>query len=150
MTLPSAKELLAAMAAKRARELAEKEAAARAEADERLALHTAFMEREVAPDAMERIAVLVRRAADRGQHRVEVMRFPSAWMLDKGRSVTSGYGDWTRQLDGFAARACDFFREKLEPLGYGVSAAIADYPDGLPGDVVIHLTWEPSGEEGGA
>ncbi len=144
MTLPNAQDILAAMAAKRQRELEEKRAIAASEQSERAALHDAFMDREVAPDATERVARLVQRAAERGEHEVEVLRFPSAWMLDKGRSLTSGYGDWTQQLDGFAARAHQFYQEKLAPLGYGIGAAIADYQGGLPGDVAVTLTWKPA------
>ena len=144
MTLPSARDILDEMEGKRRRELEEKRALAEGEQIERAALHAAFKDREVAPEAMERVAKLVRRAAERGEHEVEVLRFPSAWMLDKGRSLTSGYGDWTQQLDGFAARAHRFFQDNLAPLGYGVTAVIADYQEGLPGDVSIHLTWKPA------
>ena len=61
---------------KRASDAAEQaEAAARRAEQEKL--REAFEAREIAPDALDRIATLVRRAVDAGEKEALVMRFPS-------------------------------------------------------------------------
>ena len=61
---------------KRAEEAAE-QAEAAVQRAEQAKLREAFEGREVAPDALERIATLVRRAVDAGEKEALVMRFPS-------------------------------------------------------------------------
>ncbi|MFM7688506.1 MAG: hypothetical protein ACKPAC_03475, partial [Alphaproteobacteria bacterium] len=67
------------------------EAAERAEAATRRAeqekLREAFEAREVAPDALDRIATLVRREVDAGEREVMVMRFPSELMEQMRQSA---------------------------------------------------------------
>lgn len=69
------------------------EATDRAEAATRRAgqekLREAFEAREVAPDTLDRIATLVCRVVDAGEREAMVMRFPSEWLPDQGRSITS-------------------------------------------------------------
>lgn len=133
-----------------ARRRAEREAEARREEEEkrlgRSDLRRAFEEREIPPDALQRLRTMVRRAAADGEREVLVLQFPSAWMKDSGRSVTSGVGDWAGQLDGFARRAHHFYESTLAPLGFTLRPAILDYPGGMPGDVGFFLGW---GEEEG-
>ncbi|MCK8786478.1 hypothetical protein M0638_19050 [Roseomonas sp. NAR14] len=128
------------------RQRAEREAelreAARQRRQEQRALHRAFRERQVPPDALERLQTLVRRTAQRGEREVLVLRFPSDWMHDSGRSITSGQPDWHDKLDGFAARAYEFYRRELQPRGFDLRPVIMDYPDGKPGDVGIYLSWK--------
>ncbi|UFN47995.1 hypothetical protein LPC08_18540 [Roseomonas sp. OT10] len=127
---------------RRAEQAEEARRAAQQRRQERGALHRAFRERQVPPDALERLQTLIRRAAMRGEREVLVMRFPSDWMTDSGRSVTSGQPDWHTRLDGFAARAYDFYRRELQPRGFVVRPVIMDYPEGKPGDVGIYLSWK--------
>ena len=61
---------------KRAQQAAEPAEAA-AKRAEQAKLREAFEGREIAPDALERIATLVRRAVDAGEKEALVMRFPS-------------------------------------------------------------------------
>jgi hypothetical protein len=114
------------------------EASARAERDR---LHEAFMEREVQPEAMDRIATLVRRTIDMGDKQALVVRFPSDWLPDQGRAITNHDKNWPEKLDGFAKRAYDFFVRELEPRGFQIRAEIVDWPGGMPGDVGFFLQW---------
>lgn len=109
---------------------------------ERAALHRVFRERQLPPDAMTRVQTLVRRAAADGEREVLAMRFPSDWMTDSGRSVTTGSADWPEKLEGVAALAYSFFVEELQPRGFRVRAVIMEYPEGQPGDVGIYLSWK--------
>jgi len=109
-------------------------------------LREVFMDREVQPEAMDRVANVVRKAAEMGEKRALVLRFPSAWLPDQGRSVTNHDSDWPQHLEGFARRAYEFFKRELEPRGFQIRAEIVDWPGGMPGDVGIFLTWKPSEE----
>src|SRR5215213_7810323 len=105
-------------------------------------LHEAFEQREVQPEAMDRIAALVRKTIDMGDKQVMVLRFPSGWLPDQGRAITNHDRSWPASLDGFAKRAFDFFKRELEPRGFQIRAEIVDWPGGMPGDVAFYLTWK--------
>jgi hypothetical protein len=115
------------------------EAAHKAELDE---LHRAFLERDVQPEALDRVAAVVRKAVDGGDKQALVLRFPSDWLPDQGRAITNHDKNWPASLDGFAKRAYGFFKKELEPRGFQVRAEIVDWPGGLPGDVGFYLTWK--------
>jgi hypothetical protein len=115
------------------------EAAAKAERDK---LHQAFMERDVKPEAMDRIATLVRKTVDMGEKQALVLQFPSDWLPDQGRAITNHDKAWPETLDGFAKRAHDFFKRELEPRGFQIRTEILDWPGGKPGDVGFFLQWK--------
>jgi hypothetical protein len=131
---------------KRRKQREEQQAAEAAHRAELEKLRAAFMEREVHPEALERVATAVRRAVDRGEKRALVLQFPSAWLPDKGRAITNQDPDWGDKLDGFALRARDFFERELAPRGFQIKAEILDWPGGMPGDVGIFLTWKQPDE----
>jgi hypothetical protein len=130
---------------RRAREerLAEEQAQRDAAAAHHQALHDAFEAQELPPDAMQRVIKLVERAIENGQKEALVFRFPSDFMSDSGRSITSQFGDWSQNLTGAASRAYGFFQKELEPRGFTLRARIVEYKDGMPGDVGFYLQWAP-------
>ena len=73
---------------------AEKEAEARRAEEEKQngmsELRRSFEERELPPDALTKLQGMIRRAALDGEREVLVLHFPSQWMKDSGRSITSG------------------------------------------------------------
>lgn len=140
----SAPEIRAWMQRQREARLEEERREQERQRGEREALRRAFQDRDIPPDALERLMLMVRRAAADGEGEVMVLHFPSAWMKDSGRSVTSGQDDWALHLDGFAAKAYAFYRRELEPRGFDLRVAILDYTDGMPGDVGIFLSWKDS------
>ena len=110
-------------------------------------LREAFEAREIATDALDRIATLVRRAVDAGEREALVMRVPSEWLPDQGRSITSHDPAWRNRLTGFPKRAYEFYERELAPRGFQVKVQILDWPDGIPGDVGWFLTWKRPEEE---
>jgi hypothetical protein len=104
-------------------------------------LRKAFMAREVHPEAIDRINAAVRRAAEQGQHQLQVVTFPNSFCTDRGRCINNNDPDWPSTLTGFAKKAYDYFEKELRPLGYKVTAEIVTWPDGLPGDVALNLKW---------
>lgn len=116
-----------------------KEAAAKADRD---ALRDSFVAREVQPEAMERIALLVRRAIENGDKRALLLQFPSEWLPDSGRGITSHDPNWHERLEGFPRRAYDFYARELAPRGFQLQVEILDWPGGMPGDVGWFLAWK--------
>jgi hypothetical protein len=96
---------------------------------------------------LDRIATLVRRAVDAGEKEALVMRFPSEWLPDQGRSITSHDPAWRERLSGFPKRAYDFYERELAPRGFQIKVQILDWPGGIPGDVGWFITWKRPEED---
>ncbi len=109
-------------------------------------LHESFDGREVQPEAMDRIATLVRKTIDMGDKQALVLRFPSDWLPDQGRAITNHDKDWYEKLNGFPKRAYDFFKRELEPRGFQIRAEILNWPGGMPGEVGFFLQWKSTEE----
>jgi hypothetical protein len=101
----------------------------------------AFESRQLAPEAPERINKAVRDAAERGEHEVLVLRFPSTFCKDGGRRINNFEHDWPDSLQGFGRTAFDFYEKELRPLGFTLRAEILNFPGGMPGDVGMYLRW---------
>jgi len=143
----SASAIWADIAAKKQAALAEIQAQKEAADIERAKLREAFEKREIQPEALQRIATLIRRAVEAGEKEAMVLRFPSEWLPDQGRSITSHDPEWRAKLSGFPKRAHDFFVKELQPRGFQLKAQIIDWPNGMPGDVGWFLTWKHPEEE---
>ncbi|MXP66056.1 hypothetical protein E0493_22180 [Roseomonas sp. M0104] len=113
---------------------------------ERDKLRAAFMEREVQPEAIERVAAVVWKAIEAGDKEALLFRFPSDWLPDQGRSITNHESNWHAHLDGFAKRAYDYYERELEPRGFQLRVQILDWPGGMPGDVGFFIQWKHSEE----
>jgi hypothetical protein len=88
-----------------------------------------------------RVLRQLRAAAAKGDKEAMVMRFPNALCTDKGRALNNMEKDWPSTLIGRPLQAFEFWRDHLQPQGYGLKAMIVDWPQGLPGDVGLFLTW---------
>ncbi len=84
----------------------------------------------------------LRLAAEQGRKELQVMRFPNALCTDGGRAINNVEPDWPGTLTGRPRQAFEFWRDRLQPNGYGLRAMIVDWPLGMPGDVGFFLTWE--------
>jgi hypothetical protein len=104
-------------------------------------LRDAFMSREVQPEAVDRINKAIRIAAEQGNHRLQVVTFPSSFCSDGGRRINIADPEWPSTLEGFAKKAYDFFVRELRPLGYKLQAEIISFPGGMPGEVALFITW---------
>jgi len=104
-------------------------------------LREAFMSRQVAPEAIERINNWIRVAAQNGHHRLQVITFPSSYCSDGGRRINIADPEWATTLTGFAKDAYEFYNKELRPLGYKLQAEIISFPGGMPGDVALSLVW---------
>lgn len=109
---------------------------------EKAELHEIFMTREIHPEAKTRINNAIRRAAEQGHYQIQALTFPASFCNDRGRRINNLEPDWPESLEGFAKKAYEFYIAELKPLGFRLTAQILDYPDGMPGNVGLFLSWD--------
>lgn len=141
--LPTAKDCLrksAEMEAQKAAEYAKKRQAAEAEKKElldKLGKPSGVSDEE----RMRRAAAIINRAVSNGLSEVEVGRFSNKLFTDKGRAINQQEAGWEDTLTGLPKELHDFWKKHLESRGYRIKFQIADWPDGMPGDVSMTLMW---------
>lgn len=114
---------------------------AKKQEEEQKSLREAFMERDIHPEVRERVNAAIRRAAEQGNHELQVITFPASYCNDGGRRINNSEPDWPNSLEGFAKRAYAYYEKELRPLGYKLRVEILDYPGGMPGNVGMFLRW---------
>ena len=123
-----------ASAAMRAHEAAEAEKAALME---RLTKPSGKSDDEV----LDRASTIINRAVENGLTSVQVFRFPNHLCTDNGRAINQSEAGWEKTLTGVPKEIFEFWKRQLEPQGYRIRYQILDYPNGMPGDVVVTLLW---------
>ena len=115
-----------------------------AEEAEKKALLDRFLQPSGVSDEerMKRAAVIVKRAVDNGLVEVEVGRFPNVMFSDRGRAINQQEAGWEGTLQGLPKELYDFWKQHLQPRGYKIKYQIVDFPNGMPGDVGITLSWK--------
>ena len=112
------------------------------------AAKTALFERLSKPsgltddEIMDKANVVISRAAENGLMSVQVFRFPNHLCTDHGRAINQQEPGWENTLTGHGKEIYEFWKRRLEPLGYRIGYSITDYPGGMPGDVRITLRWD--------
>lgn len=86
---------------------------------------------------------VVTKAAADGKYEAMIFSFPSSFCTDSGRAINNNLPGWQKTLQGKAKELYELFEQVAKPEGYGLKAAIINFPDGIPGDVGFFLTWEP-------
>ncbi len=82
-----------------------------------------------------------RRAAQRGETELLVLRFPGMLCSDGGRSINVPEPDWPVTLRGEAAETFLRFEHELKPLGFHLIARVLDFPGGFIGGIGLFLHW---------
>ncbi len=82
-----------------------------------------------------------REAAERGETEFLLLRFPSQLCSDGGRAVNAPDPDWPRTLRGEAAEMYLRWERELRPRGFHLLARVVDFPDGVPGDIGLFVSW---------
>ncbi len=141
--LPTAKDCMrksAEMEAQKAAEFMKKRQAAEAEKKQlldRLSSPSGVSDEE----RMKRAAAIINRAVSNGLSEVEVARFSNKLFTDKGRAINQQEAGWEETLTGLPKELHAFWKQHLEPRGYHIKFQIADWPDGMPGDISLTLMW---------
>jgi len=136
--LPSAldfRKQSAVMEAEKASEYMRKLQAAEAEKKElldRLAKPSGVSDEE----RMKRAAAIIKRAVNNGLTEVEVGRFSNKLCTDGGVPSTN-----RNTFTGLPKELYQFWKVHLQPRGSRVKFQIADWPNGMPGDISIMLAW---------
>lgn len=139
-----------------ARSLAGKIALAQAEEAQRLlaqekeaeAERQAFIDQISQPsgvsdeEGIRRAVRMIQRATEKGMTSVQVYRFPNALCMDRGRAINQGEKGWETTLTGVPQEIYQLWNRSFRDKGYMLRAEIADFPDGLPGDVAMILSWD--------
>ena len=81
-------------------------------------------------------------AAQSGEQEFMMLRFPSDLCSDGGRKIDVAEEGWEGTLRGEAAEVYSRWRTELKPRGFGLSARIVSYEDGIIGDMALFLTWK--------
>ncbi len=95
----------------------------------------------IAPERIRAFTLRVRAAAEAGKNELIIGRFPAEMCTDHGRAINQAEPDGPRRWSGLPRQAYLVWKEKLQPLGYQLKAMIVDWPDGVPGDVGLYLSW---------
>jgi hypothetical protein len=82
-----------------------------------------------------------RRAAERGGKEFMLFCFPSQLASDSGRAVNVAEPGWPATLRGEAAEIYLRWQLDLKPQGFHLAARVLNFPDGMPGDIGLFLTW---------
>jgi hypothetical protein len=100
---------------------------------------------DVTPEKLQEVTksllYKLRKAAERGETELMVMRFPHELCTDHGRAINNAEAGWPETLTGRPRQAYELWRDHLQPAGYRLTATIVEWPGGLPGDVGFHLAW---------
>jgi hypothetical protein len=141
--LPTAKDLL--------KELAEVESAKAAAALRRHAEveaeKKAWMEQLTKPsgvsdeEGIRRGMTVIRRAVGAGLTEVLIYRFPNTLCSDRGRAINQREPGWEQTLTGVPKEIYQLWYKHFRPRGYKLGVEIIDFPNGMPGDVGMTLSW---------
>jgi hypothetical protein len=141
--LPSAKEVRRKIALAEAEE-AEKQArmVAEAQAEKKALLDQLRKPPGISEEeAIRRAIAIIERAMKNRRTESVVFRFPNQLCTDKGRAINQQEPGWEKTLTGEPKEMFQFWDKYLRPRGYKLKLQIVDFPDGLPGDIGMTLSW---------
>jgi len=93
-------------------------------------------------DRLKRATSIIRRAVRNRLTEVEIGRFPNQLCTDRGRAIIQAEPGWEETLTGLPKELHAFWQKHLAPLGYKIHVRVVDWPNGMPGDVGIALSWK--------
>ena len=143
--LPTAKELLEQIALAEAEKAAESmRKHAEAEAEKKRLLDTFSKPSLSDEEAIRQGIAIIQRAAKNGQTEVQVFRFPNELCTDHGRAINQTEPGWESTLTGVPKQIYQLWNTYLRPRGYKLRVQVVDWPDGMPGDIAMTLSWQSS------
>jgi len=92
-------------------------------------------------ERMKRAAAIINRAVNNGLTEVLVGRFPNTLCTDHGRAINQQEPGWEGTLTGLPKELFEFWKKYLQARGYRVKFQIVDWPNGMPGDIGVTLSW---------
>ena len=101
-----------------------------------------FLDQHVSNSQWSEMLDRAKLAASTGEQEFMMLRFPSDLCSDGGRKIDVAEEGWEGTLRGEAAEFYSRWRTELKPHGFGLSARIVSYEDGIIGDIGLFLTWK--------
>ena len=98
-------------------------------------------EEPISEERIRSFLLRVKAVAETGATEMLMGRFPCELCTDHGRAINMAEPGWPETLTGRPRQAYLTWKEKLQPLGYRLKAQIVDWPNGVPGDVGLNLSW---------
>ncbi|MCG6204847.1 CBS domain-containing protein [Rhodopseudomonas sp. HC1] len=92
-------------------------------------------------EAWEHMLHTARAIAKKGEVEFLLLRFPSELCTDHGRAINAPDPEWPSTLRGMAADIYLRWKAELRPRGFSLTARVVDFPDGIPGDIGLFLSW---------
>jgi hypothetical protein len=92
-------------------------------------------------EGIRRAIKIIERAVSDGLTEVQVYRFPNALCTDHGRAINQAEPGWEETLTGLPKEIYQLWHKYFRPRGYKLLVQIADFPGGIPGDVIMTLKW---------
>ncbi len=105
----------------------------------------------------------IKRAFNQGETELMLVSFPSSFCTDSGRSIINAGAppinkpnvkaekadepEWLATLPAGVRPVYDYWKNNLEPGGFGFTARIINYPGGMPGDVGVFFSWPKDAPE---
>jgi hypothetical protein len=102
----------------------------------------ALLDQHLSSDQWSKMLDQAKLAAGNGEQEFLMLRFPSDLCSDGGRKIDVAEDDWEATLRGEAAELYSRWHAELKPRGFGLSAQIVSYEDGIMGDIGLLLTWK--------
>lgn len=96
---------------------------------------------DITDERLRRLLQNAKAAVERGEREILIGRFPVDICTDHGRAINNSEPDWPNTLTGLPQQVYEVWKEKLQPLGYRLKALIIEWPQGLPGEAGMFLTW---------
>jgi hypothetical protein len=116
---------------------------------------------EMIPAQLERI----KHAFEGGESELMLASFPCEFCTDGGRALINAgeppinkptkedearqaeQPDWLLTMPAGIRRAHEYWKQHLQPGGFGFYARVVSYPSGKPGDIGVFITWPKSPAE---
>ncbi|MCK1369151.1 hypothetical protein [Bradyrhizobium sp. 62] len=86
-------------------------------------------------------STIIQRAVRNGLTEVQVYRFPNTLCTDKGRAINQMEAGWEKTLTGIPKEIFELWSEYLKPRGYRIGYQVIEFPDGVPGDIGVIISW---------
>jgi hypothetical protein len=133
--------LFAARDAEAARKRREAEEAEEKKKAEIKAFAERVMAYQITDEDREGALAKIRHAFLNGDREVMLAHFPSEICEDRGRRINNHLEGWQDTLPGAFRQVHTWWEETLKPGGFGFAARVISYPNGMPGEIGLFVTW---------
>ena len=123
------------------KERQEREAQQRAVTERSRRTVAELIDQHISDEGWRTLLHRARDAAEHGEKRLQLLRFPNELCSDGGRAINVTEPDWPSTLRGEAAEVYLRWERDLKPRGFHLTANVLEFPGGKPGDIGLSLVW---------